>query len=100
MHHAFKRLIIKGIDREVATGEVLFDIAPDIVAQNHTILIGIGIIKRWSTESGHFNQLAPRVDMRQLKTATDNTAALTKDVFNLMGLSISNCIKIFWTQAQ
>ena len=99
MHHAFKRLIIKGIDRKVATGKVLFDIAPDIVAQNHTILIGIGIIKRWSTESGYFDKLTPRVDMRQLKAATDNTAALAKDVFNLMGLSISDRVEVFWTQA-
>src|SRR5690606_17217913 len=99
MHHAFKRLIIKSIDRKVATGKVLFDIAPDIVAQNHTILIGMAISKRWSTESGDFDQLPRRVDMRQLKAATDSTAALAKDGFNLMWLSISDRVQVFWTQA-
>ena len=99
MYHAFEWLIIKGVDRKVATGKILFDITPDIVAQNHAVLIGIRIIKRWATKSGHFDQLTPRVHMRQLKAAADNTAALTKDVFNLMGLGISDRIKVFWTQA-
>ena len=99
MYHAFERLIIKGIDRKVTTGKVLFDIAPDIVAQNHPILIGIGIIERWTTKGRHFDKFAPRVDMRQLKTATNNTATLAKDVFNLMRFGISDRVKVFWTQA-
>ena len=99
MYHAFKRLIIKCIDRKVTTGKVLFDIAPDIVAQNHPVLIGIRIIQWWSTKGRHFNKFAPRVDMRQLKAATDNTATLAKDVFNLMRFGISDRVKVFWTQA-
>ena len=99
MNYAFKRLIIKGINRKITTGKVLFDITPYIVAQNHTVLIGIRIINRWTTEGGYFDKLTPRVHMRQLKTATDNTAALTKDVFNLMRLGISDRVKIFWTQS-
>ena len=98
MNHTFKRLIIKGIDRKITTGKVLFDIAPDIVAQNHTVLIGIGIINWRTTKGRYFDKLTPRVNMRQLKTAANNTAALTKDVFNLMRLGISDRIEIFRTQ--
>ena len=100
MDHAFEWLIIERIDRKITTGKVLFDIAPDIVAQNHTILVGIGVVGRWSAKRRHFNQLTARIHMRQLKAATDDTAALSKDVFDLMRLGIRHCVKVFWTQTQ
>ena len=94
MNDAFERLIIQSIDRKITTGEVLLDITPNIIADYHTILIGIGIIIGWSTKGCHFDKLASRIDMRQLKAATDNAATLTEDVFYLMWLGIGDGIKI------
>ena len=97
MNHTFKRLIIEGINREVTTRKVLLNIAPNIISQDHAILIGIGIAGGWTTESSYFNELTSRIHMSQLKAATDNTAALTKDVFYLMWFGISDSIKVFRT---
>ena len=98
MHHAFERLIIKRINRKVTTGKVLLDIAPDIVTQDHTVLVGIGITGWWPSKRSDFNQVASRVDMRQLETTTDNAAALTKDVFDFVRFGISDGVKVFGLQ--
>ncbi len=101
MHHAFERLIIKGINRKIATGKILLDITPDIIAHNHAIFIGsIGITGRWSTKRRHFYQFTSRIHMRQLKAATDDTATFTEHVFNFVRFGISDRIEIFGFQPQ
>ena len=100
MNHTFKWLIIKRIDRKITTREILLDITPNVITQDHTILIGGTTAGGRATKGSDLNQLTAWIHVRQLKAATDNTAALAKDVFNLMRLGVSDSIKVFWTQTQ
>ncbi len=93
------RIVVHGIDGEVAPHRIFMLLTEGIVAQHAAMLIlGRGLGGR-AAEGGDFQQILAEHHMHDLEAPADDEGA-AKQALDLFGRGIGGDVKIFWLHAQ
>ncbi|KFB73520.1 MAG: hypothetical protein AW09_001221 [Candidatus Accumulibacter phosphatis] len=96
------RVVIQGVDREIAARSVFQLATEDIVAQHPTLLVGerlvAALFSMVAAESGHFDGFCAHADMHDLETTADDAGA-AEAVTDLFRRRIGGDIEVLRRQA-
>ncbi len=101
------RIVIQGIDREVATLCIVFKGAVNVVTQNAPALVARRLVAVFvfvvdrviGAEGRDFNDFTAEMDVNQLEAAADDTG-VAKLGADLLGRGASGDVEILWRDAE